>query len=434
MNINKANWYSEDGTVTMTMPFQKVDKESRTVSGFATLDNVDTHDDIVTIEGSLKAFQQFRGNLREMHQPIAVGKVKSFAPETLYDPETKKYYNGVYVNAYISKGANDTWEKVLDGTLSGFSVGGVVKDAEVVYNEELKKSIQVIKDLELFELSLVDNPANQLANIVSIQKATGTEAPASVAEHVYTCKKCRTVIASPMESRECPECSTSMVDIGWIERDTTVHKEIQKMVDAFYSSGDEPENSPLPETDEKTSEGEINMAENEHVEEPVAEESEVEQPEAAAEEVVEPEAEATEDVEASAEDVEVEATDSDEGEAVAGAEEVEVSEFDRITAELADLRTILEQIVSKTPSDEEVTAKATAEVSKAFDEKITALESKLTDAVEAISKSINTVEKQIDAVAEATAGKKSGDLGSDPAPIKKSKWNGHFLGISSLED
>jgi hypothetical protein len=431
MNINKANWYSKDGQVTMTMPFQKVDKESRTVSGFATLDNVDTHDDIVTLEGSLQAFSQFRGNLREMHQPIAVGKIKSFAPETLYDPSTGKYYNGVYVNAYVSKGASDTWEKVLDGTLSGFSIGGVVKDAEMVFNEDLKKSVQVIKELELYELSLVDNPANQFANIVSVQKVAGTEVE-TAAEHVYTCKKCRTVIASPMDSRDCPECSTAMTDIGWIERDTTVHKEIQKMVDAFYTSGDEPENNPLPETDEKTSEGEIHMANEEHVEEPVAEESEVEQPEAVAEEVVEPEAETVESVEAVAEDAEVEATDSDEGEAVAGAEEVEVSEFERITAELADLRTILEQIVSKT--SEEVTAKATADVSKAFDEKIEALESKLTQAVESISKSINTVEKQIDAVAEATAGKKSGDLGSDPAPIKKSLWDGQFLGISSLEN
>jgi hypothetical protein len=35
----------------------------------------------------------------------------------------------------------------------------------------MDKSIRVIKDYELHELSLVDNPANQFANIVSIQKA-----------------------------------------------------------------------------------------------------------------------------------------------------------------------------------------------------------------------------------------------------------------------
>jgi hypothetical protein len=58
-------------------PLAKVDVERRTVSGFATLDNVDKQADIVTTEASLKAFSKFRGNIREMHQPTAVGKMVS---------------------------------------------------------------------------------------------------------------------------------------------------------------------------------------------------------------------------------------------------------------------------------------------------------------------------------------------------------------------
>jgi len=125
MNIEKSLWSSHGDNITLSVPFTKVNREKRTVSGFATLDNVDQTGDVVTSEASMKAFENFRGNLREMHQPVAVGKIVSFKPETYYDPASKEFYNGVYVDAYISKGAQDTWEKVLDGTLSGFSIGGV---------------------------------------------------------------------------------------------------------------------------------------------------------------------------------------------------------------------------------------------------------------------------------------------------------------------
>ncbi len=430
MNIKKAHWYSNDGDITLSMPFQKVNKEARTVSGFATLDNVDRHDDIVTPEASLAAFQTFRGNLREMHQPIAVGKVISFAPETIYDPITDKYYNGVYVEARVSKGANDTWEKVLDGTLSGFSIGGKVLDAELVWNDDFNKNIQLIKSMELYELSLVDNPANPLANVVSIQKVSGGNSAAPTAERVFTCQTCKSVVASPVDAKECPECESPMTDIGWIERAEAVHKEIKKMVSDFYKSSDEnSENNPLPETtDEKTSEGAINMAENEHVEEPVAEESEVAEPEAVVEEVAD---EVTEEV---AEPVAEEDDASDAGEAVAGAESVENSMFESIVSTLADLKATLEGIAETAAAEKAEVAKATAEVSKTLEAKIEAVEAKLAETVERLEKSFDTVEKQIEAVADATAVKKSGDLGGEPAEVKKSLWNGHFLGINSLEN
>jgi hypothetical protein len=98
-------------TLHLSVPFTKVNREKRTVSGFATLDNIDQTGDVVTSEASIKAFENFRGNIREMHQPTAVGKVVSFKPETYYDPKSKEFYNGVYVDVYVSKGAQDTWEK-----------------------------------------------------------------------------------------------------------------------------------------------------------------------------------------------------------------------------------------------------------------------------------------------------------------------------------
>ena len=41
MIINKAHWIAEGDNLRFSMPIGKVDQERRTVSGFATLDNVD---------------------------------------------------------------------------------------------------------------------------------------------------------------------------------------------------------------------------------------------------------------------------------------------------------------------------------------------------------------------------------------------------------
>jgi hypothetical protein len=145
MEISKAHWESEGNSLRLSMPIAKVDIERRIVSGFATLDNIDRQDDVVPSEASVKAFETFRGNIREMHDDKkAVGKLVSFKEDSFYDQETGKFYKGIYVSAYVSKGAQDTWEKVLDKTLTGFSIGGNVKDYEDVYNKEMDKSIRII--------------------------------------------------------------------------------------------------------------------------------------------------------------------------------------------------------------------------------------------------------------------------------------------------
>ena len=105
MLINKASWTTDKENLRLSMPIGKVDAERRIVSGFASLDNIDKQDDIVTAEASVKAFKNFKGNLREMHQPSAVGKMVSFKEDRYFDPNSKKFYNGVYVPAHALNGA-----------------------------------------------------------------------------------------------------------------------------------------------------------------------------------------------------------------------------------------------------------------------------------------------------------------------------------------
>jgi len=213
-------------TVTMSVPISKIDVEKRMVHGFATLDNLDKQNDVVDMDASIKAFSNFRNNLREMHQPISVGKIVSFKPEKYFDEGSQKFYNGVYVSAYVSKGAQNTWEKVVDGTLTGFSIGGEINETEDFYDEDMNKSYRIIKEYSLSELSLVDNPANQFANVISIEKShdgnhlNGYLSKATI-ENVFWCRKDDVVSMSYDGNRSCPQCDKAMSNIGFVEANDT---------------------------------------------------------------------------------------------------------------------------------------------------------------------------------------------------------------------
>ena len=242
MNIEKAQWSTDGQNIHLAVPFTKVDRENRTVSGFATLDNVDQTGDVVTAEASMKAFESFRGNLREMHQPLAVGKVVSFKPETYYDQKSKEFYNGVYVTSYISKGAQDTWEKVLDGTLSGFSIGGKIKESDNEMNKSTGETVRFIKDYDLIELSIVDSPANEMCNIISIEKMNGQlvfkgMAADVVTENIFYCEESDSVFISTDKTYASPVTGKEATLIGWVESsDINKSKEIDKILASFKKS------------------------------------------------------------------------------------------------------------------------------------------------------------------------------------------------------
>jgi uncharacterized protein YukE len=220
--IIKANFENDKDSLTLSMPISKIDEEKRIVSGFATLDNIDRQNDKLLAEASIKAFEKFKGNVRLMHQPIPAGKLVSFRENTFFDPETKKTYTGIFVDAYISKGADNIWQMVLDGTLTGFSIGGKIIESEVMLEEEEEKAVRIVKDYELTELSLVDVPANQFANIFSIQKTdTGFVADGifnkSNIQNVYWCENDKKAYLSENDSHSCIFCKSDTNQIGWID-------------------------------------------------------------------------------------------------------------------------------------------------------------------------------------------------------------------------
>ena len=247
MDIQKTYWSNSESSMALAFPISKVNKEKRTVSGFASLDNVDRHGDIVTAEANKKAFERFRGNIREMHGPSAVGKMVNFKEDNFFDPETNKKYSGIYVTAYISKGAQDAWEKVLDGTYSGFSIGGNINDAKMEKADGESENRRVIHDYDLHELSLVDSPANQLANFFSIEKNTdgSTFVKGMVAdvtlENVFWCKTDEVASTATATTKDCVVCDTPMTNIGWVEQsDIEKFEAIEKVIDSYFKKDDAP--------------------------------------------------------------------------------------------------------------------------------------------------------------------------------------------------
>jgi hypothetical protein len=240
INLQKASLSMNGNSVNLTMPISKIDEEKRIVSGFATLDNIDKQGDRVLPEASEKAFANFRGNVRLMHQPIPAGKVVSFRSDTFFDPETKKQYTGVFVDTYVSKGAQDIWEMVLDGTLTGFSIGGAIRETDTELDSESNKTVRVIKEYDLVELSLVDSPANQFANIFSIQKTIDGDVvdgmfSKSNIQNVFWCETEEMAYLSNEEKYSCSSCSSELPSIGWIDEiaKSDIEKAMSDIVDLY---------------------------------------------------------------------------------------------------------------------------------------------------------------------------------------------------------
>jgi hypothetical protein len=122
------------------MPIVKVDKERRTVTGYASTPAVDGDGEIVTLEAIRDALPKYMdyANIREMHALKAVG----VAQEANVDKK------GLFLTAKIVD--NGAWEKCLEGVYKGFSIGG----------RKIDKQGNKITELEMTEISVVDRPSN----------------------------------------------------------------------------------------------------------------------------------------------------------------------------------------------------------------------------------------------------------------------------------
>jgi hypothetical protein len=300
---------------------------------------------------------------------------------------------------------------------------------------------------ELHELSLVDNPANQFANILSIEKVNGQNVvegylSKTEIENVFWDSENGIVMVSDSDSVTSPVTGNKMQNIGFIEKNDKDNAEMIKfLVDSAKGIN----------TIKITKEVNPMTESTEAVVETVVENAEV-APEAQPAEV---NAEAA--VVAEAEKVVAEATETPAvAEEAPAVEELAVAKSDDASADssVAKAAVEVENAVEKSIADvKEEVAKAVSEINnsltnafgdlaatiKSLNEKVTAVTKSLdavTSDVNGIKSNFNEFGKRVDLVEQDTAFRKSGDLGEivqeSPQVIHKSLWGGRFLTNADL--
>jgi HK97 family phage prohead protease len=164
MKTRKINMLTKDKVLKLCVPFstksEDGDEEELIISGLASTNDEDRSGDIIASDAwkNSGALANYLKNpiilaFHDMSRPI--GKTISH--------EVKE--NGLSITAKISKSAGDIIGLIKEGILSAFSVGFMIKDADF----DPKSGIFMIKELELYEVSVVSIPANQNA-LFSIEK------------------------------------------------------------------------------------------------------------------------------------------------------------------------------------------------------------------------------------------------------------------------
>lgn len=145
---------------------EKLEDGRLVVEGCATSEALDGEGTVLDYDASKKAFEVWKGNIREQHDPKkAVGR----ALEITHDDAARS----ILVRAFISAGAQDTQAKILDGTLGGFSVHGVATELKMEKSANGKPFERVTKWL-MDELSVVDVGSNPDTNGIKLVKADGS--------------------------------------------------------------------------------------------------------------------------------------------------------------------------------------------------------------------------------------------------------------------
>jgi hypothetical protein len=146
----------------------KIDESKHEVWGVATAEIVDKEGEIFDYKSSKPYFKSWSdevskatdgkslGNVREMHEPSAVGKLVAIA----FDDDLKQ----IRVGARIVD--NIAWQKCMLGVYTGFSIGGA-------YVNSWKDGEYVRFTANPVEISVVDNPCVPGAHFTAV-KADGT--------------------------------------------------------------------------------------------------------------------------------------------------------------------------------------------------------------------------------------------------------------------
>lgn len=140
------------------------DDDARTIEGLASVfNNVDSYKDIVLPGAFTKSL---KGRM-----PVMLWQHRSDMPIGVWD-EAEETPKGLRVKGRIldTTAGIDAYKLVKAKALTGMSIGYSAKDCEI----DAQKGIRRLKEVELYEVSLVTFPANEKAQITRVKSAPQT--------------------------------------------------------------------------------------------------------------------------------------------------------------------------------------------------------------------------------------------------------------------
>jgi outer membrane murein-binding lipoprotein Lpp len=314
------------------------------------------------------------------------------------------------------------------------------------YDDKMDTQIRIIKDYDLVELSLVDNPANQFANILSIEKVDGIDVVKGIdadveLENVFWDKESNLITVSENESEVSPLTGAPMENIGFVEKNDSEKTEMIKfLVDSakgINTSKIQKEVSPMTEITEAATEEVVVEKSEEVAPEADATESDVEKSENMDEKEKSMKDKKMEDEEDEEETEKSYSEDEEKEKAVKSEDPEEVSKSDDaiVTETVAEIKNTLTSAFSDL-----------AETIKSLNEQVSELKKSMSGISEEVNAAKHDLQaatekfdefgKRVDAVEQDTAFRKSGDLGEivqeQPEMVEKSLWGGRFLKTADL--
>jgi len=347
------------------------------IKGIFTDETPDSHGDIITREGTIKALPDYREwrNIRYMHQPKAVGLAKHIGK----DDGAELDWNEIIIKL-VDK---ETIHQVQEGVLKGLSVGILFNPFDSNACEWLEDGGWKIKEYMLAEISVVDHPAHPNASIIesALEAVADREIPkiteslkmairtASSSEELVPLLKALSIekekempktdelINEEVEvekegrdwdkERNSPESTVEPTEVEEVEEANEETEEIEEAVETSETVEEEEETHSPSNEEEVTEETAIEIEAESATEKEVVEEAEVEseeETEEVEEEIDEPDVKETE------EELEEELPESNESEELS----IEVSEGLTIEERLDKLEALLLKVLETKTEDIQV--------------------------------------------------------------------------------
>ena len=160
----------------ITKDISVINTQDRIFEGIATAEMVDKQGEITVRDSLLKQFPIWmkRGApIMDTHTNRHVGKGLNFAPVEVIDPTTKKKYYGIKITAQIfedNKLDDEVWKFITNGKYKGLSFGGANRSERIPVKQADGSLAFKLDDLELYEMSVCQEPAVPIAVITDFNK------------------------------------------------------------------------------------------------------------------------------------------------------------------------------------------------------------------------------------------------------------------------